>query len=171
MTIPQLYRIVKQEGRIEGERAAVAEERLVVAVVVASSSLPRSSSAVVAEELTLPSCSLRLRRRRAYRPAISVTCGSMHRCGYTVLPVGSTKPHEAVSFAGLALNQRRRRARLRLSRRRQLASMLLATAFVVMSVPLVRGKKGGETAAVFSVGDRVFTGLRPPCRELRYRPS
>ena len=41
--------------------------------------------------------SLRLRRRCARHPATSVTCGSMHRCGYTVLPVGSTKPHEAVS--------------------------------------------------------------------------
>ena len=40
--------------------------------------------------------SLRLRRRCARHPATSVTCGSMHRCGYTVLPVGSTKPHEAV---------------------------------------------------------------------------
>ena len=29
-------------------------------------------------------------------PAISVTRGSMYRCGYTVPPVGSTKPHEAV---------------------------------------------------------------------------
>jgi hypothetical protein len=41
--------------------------------------------------------SLRLRRRCARHPATSVTCGSMHRCGYTVLPVGSTKPHKAVS--------------------------------------------------------------------------
>ena len=41
--------------------------------------------------------SLRLRRRCARHPATSVTCRSMHRCGYTVLPVGSTKPHEAVS--------------------------------------------------------------------------
>jgi len=39
---------------------------------------------------------LRLRCRRARRPATSVTCGSMHRCGYTVPPVGSTKPHKAV---------------------------------------------------------------------------
>ena len=43
--------------------------------------------------------SLRLRRRCARHPATSVTCGSMHRCGYTVLPVGSTKPLEAVFFA------------------------------------------------------------------------
>ena len=123
MTVPQLYLIIKQKGRIEGRRAAVIEERFVAAAVVASSSSPCSSSAAVAEERTLPSCSLRLRRRRACCPAISVTCGSMHRCGCTVLPVGSTKTHEAVSFAVLASNRRRRRARLRLSRRRQPAEL------------------------------------------------
>ena len=40
--------------------------------------------------------SLRLRCRCARHPATSVTCRSMHQCGYTMLLVGSTKPHEAV---------------------------------------------------------------------------
>ena len=68
-----------------------------------ASAISVPSPAVVTEALTSPPLSPRLRRRHARRPAISVTCGSMHRCGYTVLPLGSTKPREAVSLAVLAI--------------------------------------------------------------------
>ena len=105
----------------------------------------RARSAVVVEELMLPSCSLRRRRRRARRPAISVTCGSMNRCGCTVLPVGSTKPHKAVSLAVLALYWARHRPRLRfkLSRRRRPVVVVVSHRFVI-SVPFIRGEGGGE---------------------------
>ena len=88
--------------------------------------------------------SLRLRRRCARHPATSVTCGSMHRCGYTVLPVGSTKPHEAVSSrCRLPLTPL---LPLRLARDEPppLASppSSFATAFVVLIIVCERG--GGE---------------------------
>ena len=90
--------------------------------------------------------SLRLRRRCARHPATSVTCGSMHRCGYTVLPVGSTKPHEAVSPQYWLLLTPLLPLRLAQNEPPPLAPppSSFATAFVVLIVVCGEGEGGEE---------------------------
>ena len=115
--------------------------------------------------------SLRLRRRCARHPATSVTCRSMHRCGYTVPPVGSTKPHKAVCLwrrlSTLPLP-------LRLAQNELPPSApppsSFATAFVVLIVVCEEGEGGGETGAAPVASSRVSVGTRQPRRELRCSP-
>jgi len=167
LTVPQLYRTIKQKRRMTKLKS---RRRRRPSRYCRRFRAFAAAAVVVKELMLLPSS--RLRRRRASHPAISVTCRSISRCGYTVLPVGSTKPHEAVSLAVLAVcwNRHRPRLRLMLSHRRR--PVVDAAHRGVVEVFYVEGGGGeGRNGSGVLRWWPDFDGLRLLCRELRYRSS